>query len=51
MAEIDVRRTDAHHAEEDDYTMGEVIFWVLGILAIPLVPILMIVFLTPFSGM
>jgi hypothetical protein len=34
-----------------DYSVGEVVLWVIGILAIPGVPILMVFFLTPFSGM
>jgi len=34
-----------------DYTVGEMILWMVGILAIPLVPILMVWFLTPWSGM
>ncbi len=49
MADIDVQ----HESElpPDDYTMGDVIFWIVGILTIPLVPILMVTFLTPTSGM
>jgi hypothetical protein len=47
MADIDVERT----GEREGYTVGELIFWILGILAIPLVPILMVTFLTPHSGM
>jgi hypothetical protein len=43
--------TNAEPVVEDDYTMLEVVLWVLGILMIPLVPILMVAFLTPFSGM
>ncbi|HEX8455430.1 MAG TPA: hypothetical protein VF710_04905 [Longimicrobium sp.] len=50
MADLNVR-TEAQPVVEDDYTMVEVILWVLGILMIPLVPILMVAFLTPFSGM
>ena len=34
-----------------DYTIGEMILWLVGIAAIPLVPILMVWFLTPWSGM
>lgn len=34
-----------------DYTVGEMILWLVGIAAIPLVPILMVWFLTPWSGM
>ncbi len=50
MADLNVRR-DEPVVEEDDYTMAEVLLWVFGILMIPLVPILMVAFLTPFSGM
>ncbi len=49
MADLNV--TQAEPVVEDDYTMLEVVLWVLGILMIPLVPILMVAFLTPFSGM
>lgn len=50
MSEIEVEHT---HTEvvEDDYTMWEVAFWIVGILMIPLVPILMVWLLTPYSGM
>ena len=34
----------------DDYSWWEVVYWLIGIIMIPLVPILMIAFLTPFSG-
>lgn len=50
MAEIDIQR-DVHPDPEPDYTVGEMILWLVGILAIPLVPILMIWFFTPWSGM
>lgn len=48
MADIDIR----HEAEtpQDDYSMLEVILWIIGILLIPGVPILMVKFFTPFSG-
>jgi hypothetical protein len=49
MADLDVQRK-ATAVPEDDYTTGELIFWIVGILAIPLVPILMVMFLTPYSG-
>ena len=49
MADLDIR--SENHPEEDDYTTGELIFWIIGILMIPLTPILMIYFLTPWSGM
>lgn len=48
MADLDIQRTS--ETPEDDYTTGELIFWVLGVLAIPVVPILMVNFLTPWSG-
>jgi hypothetical protein len=50
MADLDVRRDD-ESSLEPDYTVGEMILWLVGILAIPLVPILMVWFLTPWSGM
>lgn len=50
MAEIEVR-PEAETTQEDDYTYLEVVLWVIGILMIPLVPILMVTFLTPWSGM
>jgi hypothetical protein len=36
---------------EEDYTTAEIIYWTIGILMIPLAPILMIWFFTPWSGM
>jgi hypothetical protein len=50
MADLDVREKDEDFPEPD-YTTGEIIYWVVGILSIPLVPILMIWFFTPWSGM
>ena len=50
MADLNVRN-EAEPVVEDDYSMAEVGLWVLGIVMIPLVPILMVAFLTPFSGM
>ena len=47
MAEIQVEPTREH----EDATIAEIVLWVIGILMIPLVPILMVVFLTPHSGM
>jgi len=48
MADLDVV-----HEEEarESYTMLEVVFWLVGILMIPLVPILMVALFTPHSGM
>lgn len=52
MADLNVEQHEAKVPErEDDYTMVEVFFWIFGILMIPLVPILMITFFTPNSGM
>lgn len=50
MADIDVRR-DSERPQEDDYTVAELVYWIAGIFMIPLVPILMIWFFTPWSGM
>ncbi|MEX2582546.1 MAG: hypothetical protein WD766_04705 [Gemmatimonadota bacterium] len=50
MADIDVRN-DSDPTPEPDYTIGEMILWLVGILMIPLVPILMVWFFTPWSGM
>ena len=47
MAEIKVEPTH----EREDATIAEIVLWVIGILMIPLVPILMVTFLTPHSGM
>lgn len=49
MADPNTRLEQDPHAP--DYTVGEMILWLVGILAIPLVPILMVWFLTPWSGM
>ena len=35
---------------EDEYSWWEVIYWLVGIVMIPLVPILMISLFTPYSG-
>jgi hypothetical protein len=50
MADIDVRR-DPEAPREENYTVAELIYWIVGIFMIPLVPILMIWFFTPWSGM
>ena len=50
MADLNVDNR-AETEVEDDYSMLEVVLWVIGILMIPLVPILMVTFFTPFSGM
>lgn len=51
MADINVQQQPANAPVEDDYTTMEVVLWVIGIVLIPLVPILMVTFLTPWSGM
>jgi hypothetical protein len=50
MADLNVQR-ESDERDEDDPTAGELAFWIIGILMIPLVPILMVAFLTPHSGM
>ena len=53
MADLNIQRetavTTAH--AEDDYENWEIALWLIGILMIPGVPILMVVFLTPWSGL
>lgn len=54
MAELNVEPgTQVRHeiADEDDYANWEIVLWLLGILAIPGVPILMVVLLTPWTGL
>ena len=50
MADIDVQR-ETTPANEEDYSYAEIIYWIVGILCIPLVPILMSWLFTPWSGM
>ncbi len=47
MAEIKTEQIP----EREEATLVEIVLWIIGILMIPLVPILMVVFLTPYSGM
>jgi hypothetical protein len=49
MADLDTAQIERD--PQPDYTIGEMVLWLVGILAIPLVPILMVWFLTPWSGM
>jgi hypothetical protein len=49
-AMADPNATTQTHSFEDDYSWWEVIYWLVGIIMIPLVPILMVAFLTPYSG-
>lgn len=52
MADLNVQRTTAAvPAEEDDYANWEIALWLIGILMIPGVPIIMVVLLTPWSGL
>lgn len=50
MADLDIQH-EADAVPRDEYSNWEVLLWIIGILAIPGVPILMVHFLTPFSGM
>ena len=50
MADLDTQRSEPI-LDEEDYTTAEIIYWVVGIFMIPLVPILMVWFFTPWSGM
>jgi hypothetical protein len=47
MADIEVRQDE----EPEDFENWEMVYWIFGILMLPLAPILMIWFLTPWSGM
>jgi hypothetical protein len=49
MADLDVQRENEPVPE--DYSMLEVVLWVVGIAMIPLVPIVMSFLFTPWSGM
>ncbi len=53
MADLNVQRTHAAPTERpaEDYDNWEIALWLIGIVCIPLVPILMVVFLTPWSGL
>ncbi|HEX8395000.1 MAG TPA: hypothetical protein VF665_21820 [Longimicrobium sp.] len=53
MADLNVQRTPAATTERpaEDYDNWEIALWLIGIVCIPLVPILMVVFLTPWSGL
>ena len=50
MADLDTH-LDAADEPVEDYTTAEIIYWTVGILMIPLTPILMIWLFTPWSGM
>jgi len=50
MADPIVTTAPETRSFEDDYAWWEVVYWLVGIIMIPLVPILMIAFFTPYSG-
>lgn len=50
MADLNVTRPSAPPAHEEEYDNWEIALWLVGIISIPLVPILMVVFFTPWSG-
>lgn len=50
MADLDISQ-NYDEVPRDEYSMIEVVFWIIGILCIPGVPIIMVYFLTPYSGM
>jgi hypothetical protein len=53
MADINIQEVVVDKPEsfyDEEATPLEVLFYALGILAIPLVPILFVTFFTPFSG-
>lgn len=50
MADLDAQYHFEPESREEATTL-EIILWLVGILAIPLVPILMVWFFTPWSGM
>lgn len=51
MADLNVHHEIVEDYQQEDATNFEVVLYVVGILMIPLVPILMVTFLTPWSGM
>jgi hypothetical protein len=54
MADLNVQRetTPVENMEpySEEYSSWEVAYWLIGIVMIPLVPILMVTFFTPYSG-
>lgn len=50
MADNQIEHVTVDTVPRDDYTNLEVVLWVIGILAIPGVPILMVWLFTPHSG-
>lgn len=51
MADLEIQRSNPVRPEDEDYTNLEIVYWIVGILMIPLVPILMVWLFTPWSGM
>lgn len=53
MADLNIQKktTAETTVAGEDYDNWEIALWLVGILCIPLVPILMVVFLTPWSGL
>ncbi|HET7321837.1 MAG TPA: hypothetical protein VFI96_05020 [Longimicrobiaceae bacterium] len=47
MSDLDIQATQP---EIEDYSNWEIAYWIFGILMLPLAPILMIWFFTPWSG-
>ncbi|HEU4455048.1 MAG TPA: hypothetical protein VFR81_18435 [Longimicrobium sp.] len=53
MADLNVQRENPEfemEAYSEEYSWWEVAYWLIGIIMIPLVPILMVTFFTPYSG-
>ena len=50
MADFEIQRAEEFEPEET-YTNAEIAYWIIGIFMIPLVPILMVWYFTPWSGM
>lgn len=51
MADMNEHYEIVEDYQQEDATNFEVVLYVVGILMIPLVPIVMVTFLTPWSGM
>jgi hypothetical protein len=54
MADLNVQRettpVEMMEPYSEEYSSWEVAYWLIGIVMIPLVPILMVTFFTPYSG-
>lgn len=54
MADIRVEQTPESRQQpvvHEDYETWEIVLWLLGVLSIPLVPIIMVACFTPHSGL